>query len=140
MDHYFPFIFPFLFIGIWIFVSFLISRFGYHSLVKKYKFEGNFFGTPIGLFSATINHSRYSNSLFLHFNDKGIMIKSLILFRWFHPAIFIPYTHILSVKQSKTLFTEYVSLEVGSPFVAEIALKAKTFKRFEKQYNKAISN
>lgn len=120
--------FPF-FICFFTFIIFFISKAGWSDLAAKYQSETPFRGRRIGTISAGINLARYNNALVLFVSDKGMYIKSVLLFRPFHPAILIPWKEVMEVKEKKILFTNYFELFIGNPKVATISLKRSTFKK-----------
>lgn len=127
---------PLFFIAFWLFVFFLISRFGWARLAEKYRYDGQFFGTKIGLISATINWADYNNALILQINDKGMLIKPLKIFGFFHPPLLIPWREIKSVQERKILFVRYWELDIGQPKVARIRLKDRVFQEIEHKINR----
>ena len=106
---------------------------GWADLAARFKMEGKFHGTRIGLISASINSSSYQNSLILKYNDHGIYLNPILPFRPFHPALFIPWTEVKEVREKKIFIITYKELIIGDPFIAHIMISAKTF-------NKVYSN
>jgi hypothetical protein len=133
-----PYFFPFFFIGMWTLVTYVISKMGWTNLVDKYLFQDQFIGQRIGIISASINNSNYKNSLILKYNQDGIYLRPVILFRLFHKPILIPWTEIKEVRTKKILFTTLKELIVGHPFVAIITLKESTFRQIENQLDSSI--
>ena len=125
---YFP---PLLFAGSWILISFIISRAGWADLVTHYQTNTAFIGRRVGIISASINSANYKNSLILKFNEDGIYLRPIILFRLFHKPILIPWKEIKEIQDKKFLFFSYKKLIVGQPFVATIVLKKSTFSKIE---------
>ena len=133
MNNFFNF-FPFLFIGSWVLISFIISKMGWSNLVSKYKFDNNFIGNNIGMISASINNASYRNSIILKYNNEGIYFKTLFLFRLFHAPFFIPWEEIKNIKNKQFFFTSLVELSIGSPVIAKIKISQSTYSKFEKIY------
>ncbi len=127
---------PLFFIAFWIFVIFLISRFGWARLAGKYRFDGQFFGNRIGLISATINWAEYNNALILHVNEKGMLIKPLKIFAFFHPPLLIPWREIKEVQERKVFFIRFWELEIGRPKIGRIRLKDRDFQKIEARINR----
>ncbi len=126
--------FPILFVGMWILVTFIISKFGWADLAAKYKVEDTFIGSRIGIISASINSANYRNAIILKYNEEGIYLKTIFLFRLFHDPILIPWKEIKEVRGKKFLFFNPKQLIVGSPFVATITISSSTFSKFETDY------
>ncbi len=92
--------FPFIFIGTWIFVSYMISKMGWDKLAEKFKANDKFEGKRIGLISMTINSGNYKGAVILSYNHQGIYLKTMILLRLFHPAVVIPWSEIKEARDS----------------------------------------
>ena len=125
------YIFPFLFIGMWILITFIISKMGWAGLVANYACTETFTGTRVGIISAGINNANYNNSLVLKYNEEGIYLKPVLLFRLFHKPVLIPWKEIIEVRDKKILFYTYKELIVGQPFVAIIGLRNNVFSKIE---------
>ena len=131
-----PYFFPFFFIGMWVFVTYILSKMGWSDLVENFKLERSFSGRRIGYISASINSVNYQNSLILKCNEEGMYINSVIFFRLFHPAIFIPWSEIIDVRDKKILFTSYKELIIGNPFIATIKLRNKPYNKLRPEFEK----
>ena len=73
-----PIIFPFLFVGIWILATYIISKMGWAELVDNYQTNVTFEGKRIGIISDSINNSNYNNSIIMKYNENGISFSSSI--------------------------------------------------------------
>jgi len=133
--NYFVYFFPFLFIGMWVLISFVLSKKGWADLVTNYTINRSFEGRRVGIITASINSVNYKNSLVLQYNEEGIYLRPVVLFRLFHPPVLIPWKEIKEVRDKKILFISYKELIVGHPFVAAIGLNQNTFRKIEKQLN-----
>lgn len=120
--NYLIYLFPIFFIGMWILVTFVIAKMGWAALVENYQFDDTFTGEKIGLISASINSANYKNSLILKYNDEGIYLKPIFLFRLFHKPVLIPWKEIKDIRDKKILFITIKELTVGHPSVAFIGL------------------
>lgn len=120
--NYLIYLFPIFFIGMWILVTFVIAKMGWVALVENYQFDDTFTGEKIGLISASINSANYKNSLILKYNDEGIYLKPIFLFRLFHKPVLIPWKEIKDIRDKKILFITIKELTVGHPSVAFIGL------------------
>ena len=134
MIEYVPYLFPFFFVGMWIVVTFAISQFAWARLAKKYKLQESIKGRRIGFISASINSANYNNAIVLYSSEEGITLKAVLLFRLFHPTLFIPWSEISDVQERKILFFKFNELVIGNPFIAVIKLRNKTFKEIEEDY------
>jgi hypothetical protein len=130
----FAYFFPVLFIGMWILVTYMISKMGWADLAKFYETNKTFRGNKVGLISASINGANYNSVLILKYNDEGIFLRPVFLFRLFHEPILIPWKDIIETRDKKTLFIEFKELIVGNPFVAIVKMKKSTFAKIEKAF------
>ncbi len=116
-----------LFIAIWLGMLFLISRFGgWNKLHKAYPFPERvqkpflvrkFQSMQIGL-------SGYNGVMTLAYHPEGLGLEVMILFRFQHPKILIPWREIKLKEKSKSLF-KWSKLEIGSPAIATISVNDK---------------
>ena len=127
--------FPFLFVGSWVFVGYIISKLGWSKLASKYKFTQLFVGTRVGTISMYINFINHKNTLILAYNDEGLYIKPIILFRLFHPPILIPWKEIMEVRDKGILFFTMKQFIIGDPVVAKLRFYNSTFKKIEEEFN-----
>jgi len=110
-------------------IIFVLSRLGYQSLAKQYRYYHKFIGKRIGIISAKIGYVNYNNAFILYYNEEGIYLKPIILIRLFHAPIFIPKSDLHDF-QTKELWTfKMVKMEVGNPAITSIMIKEKTFRK-----------
>ena len=129
--NYSGYVLPFLFVGMWILVTFIVSKMGWADLVANYRYDTVFTGNRVGMISASINKANYNNSLILKYNEDGIYLKPILLFRLFHKPVLIPWKEIKEVLDKKIFFYTYKELIVGQPFVATIGIRNTVFSRLE---------
>ncbi len=120
-----------IFIGMWVFVTYVIAKVGWADLVEHFRFGEDFVGKKIGVISAGVNGASYQNALVLKCNHVGIYLRPTFLFRMFHPPILIPYKSIVDVKEKKVVVTKSVELIVGQPYIATIKLNARIFEKIK---------
>jgi len=131
----FPTFFPVFFIAMWVLAVFIISKMGWSKLAGAYRTDADTFtGTDLGSISAKINSINYNNCLVLKYNDQGIFLKTIFLFRLFHPPILIPWNDIREVEDKKILFFNFKKLTIGAPLVATIMIRRSTFEVFEREF------
>ncbi len=128
---YFFLFFPVLFIGVWVLVFFIISRFGWAKLATHYASDADFPGTRIGLISLAINWVSYNNSLVMKYNERGMYLKPLLVFRLFHKPILIPWKDIVEVRDRKLHFFNYKELVIGNPAITKLSIRSKTFSKIQ---------
>jgi hypothetical protein len=127
-------LFPLLFIGSWILVTFILSKMGWSNLAGRYRSDGDFTGNNIGMISASINEVNYKGSIILKYNNEGLYFKTLFLFRLFHPPFFIPWKEISEISNKQFLFEKIVVLKIADPVVATIKISQSTYSKFEDAY------
>lgn len=123
--------FPFIFVGMWTLVTFIISKMGWATLVDNYQTSPHFEGQRVGIISASINSINYRNSLILKYNQDGIYLRPTILFRLFHKPVLIPWKEIKEVRDKKILLFSFKELIIGQPFVAIIGISKSVFDEIE---------
>lgn len=128
---YITYLFPFFFIGMWVLVIFIILKMRWADLVTNYQSGNTFTGKKVGIISASINRADYSNSLILKYNEEGIYLKPIFIFRLFHKPVLIPWREIKEVRNKKILFYSFKELMVGAPFVAIIGLKETVYNQIK---------
>ena len=116
-----------LFIAIWLGILFLISHLGgWSKLHKAYKFP-NRVQKPFltkKFQSIQIGISNYNGVMTLSYYPEGLGLEVMILFRFQHPKILIPWKEIKLKQKSQSIFTRN-KLEVGNPPIATISVNNK---------------
>ena len=116
MKDIFPFLFLTFFIAIWLIVSLLMAKTGgWSELAKMYQGSKSFDGVFIKNQSAYINFSRYSLSLNLGINSKGLYLIPSFLFRFGHKPIFIPWADISVTRKDKFLWFSWTLIFKKTP-------------------------
>lgn len=130
---WFAYVFPVFFLGMFVLISYFISKMGWIRLAEKYKAVEGFQGERVGfLVSASVNSGNYSNAIILKYNYEGIYLKTAVMFRAFHPPVLIPWSEIKEVRDRKFFFTKMKELVIGDPFVAILTLKESVYSKIEK--------
>ena len=95
MDQWFPLLFPFFFVGMWLLVSFLLAAIsGWRTLAHLYPARGTFSGKHYFFRSGNLNGVRYGGCLTLGADRAGLSMSVLFMFRMGHPPIFIPWSDV----------------------------------------------
>lgn len=126
-----------LFAAIWLGILFLVSRFGgWNRLYKCYKFPLNaqkpfkvkkFQSIQLGL-------SNYNGVMTLSLYPEGLGMEVMILFRFGHPKILIPWRDIKLKEKSSSIFF-WNKLEVGNPSIATISVNNKILEELEPYFS-----
>lgn len=105
---YFP---PILFVGFWVFVTYLISFIGgWAALGKYYPAELSFTGETFGGNSARLGVGKYGGCFIWGANVRGLYLAVAFIFRAGHPPLFIPWQDI-TVHRLASKFFPKVELE-----------------------------
>ena len=107
---------------------------GWADLQAKYETTDQFIGNRIGIISISINSMNYNNSIILKYNEEGIYLRPVLLFRIFHKPILIPWKEIIEVRDKKILFLDLKELIIGNPFVAKLMMRKSTFNKIENPF------
>ena len=131
MNQYFPYIFPFYFAALWVGVGYWIALVGgWRLLAKRFRTQGTFAGEKWNMQSAGMRYlSNYNNALTVGADSTGLFIVPFILFRAWHPPLFVPWTEISVTHTTQLFFFKLVELRLGRseqiPFKIRPKLAAK---------------
>jgi hypothetical protein len=126
--------FPILFIAGWILVSFIMSRMGWRQLAKQYRTKRRYSFGSGDLISARINWIRYKRCLMFIHDMEGMYLRPMILFRLFHPPIFIPWREMSEEGEIKPSLIRFVLLTVGTSPITNIELDRETFLKIKQHF------
>src|SRR6266516_56545 len=112
-QEFWPF-FPIFFVGMWLSVSFVISRMGWNAFAERYSSETrpqgtaySFQSTWFGIFLA-----RYGNVVRVVFTDAGVYFYAFFLFRAFHRPFLVPWESVRRVERKKVFFWPRYRLDI----------------------------
>ena len=115
--------FPWMFIALWVSISYIISFCGgWYSLSKRYRLSEPY---PKGLcwlgwHSGGFIWAGYRSCLWIAPHPTGLFIKTgpWLLFRAGHPPVFIPWKEFKALKHHKFLFLKWDTIELAqSPWL-----------------------
>jgi hypothetical protein len=127
----FGYIFPFFFAAVWLFSTYWVALLGgWRLLAKKFRAAGPFSGQKWHMQSAAMRWlSHYNSALTVGADSEGLFIVPLILFRAWHPPLFVPWAEITAQNKTQLFFFKMVELRLGSservPFSIRPALAAR---------------
>ncbi|HTR40846.1 MAG TPA: hypothetical protein VMH87_04460 [Pseudomonadales bacterium] len=125
---YFVVLFPFLFVGMWCFVSLAISMLGgWRRLAESFPARGEPSGKQFSMQGGKVGQANYSGCLTIYSSPEGLYLSIMFPFRLGHPPLFIPWDAIHNVKTRRFLWVESVTFDVGSPSIARLQLPKKIF-------------
>jgi len=126
MDHYFPVLFPFFFLGMWLLFSFLLSRMGgWHLLAQTFRTDLPFSGNAWGFQSAMMRWAAdYRHCLTLGACPEGLYMTIWLVFRFGHPALLIPWNEI-RVRKNEGIFDGSYILTLGREAAVPMRIRGK---------------
>ena len=96
--------------ALWLFVGFVLSRLGWHSLAQCYATERERPDRRIDFASGKVGLVDYSRALALGLDDQGIHFSTSFLFRFGHRPFFVPWTDIHATIEPRLFFGKVVVL------------------------------
>ena len=114
--HYFPIVFPLFFVASWTVSLYLVAAAsGWRLLAARFRAQGPFTGQRWRLQFARMRWmSNYNGVLTMGADTTGLFMVPMMVFRIWHPALFIPWTEISVVGARQVLFFTLVELRLGS--------------------------
>jgi len=105
---------PFCFIGLWVFVGFIISRLGWASFAQRYPTRGRPMGIAYRSSSTWFGglFARYGNVVHVIFTDAGIYFFTSFLFRAFHSPFLVPWESIKRIEKKTGLFWSSYRIDI----------------------------
>ncbi len=98
------------FVPLWLFVGFVLSRRGWHSLAQRYPAERERPERRIDFVSGKIGPTDYNRAVGLGLDDQGIHFSVVFLFRFGHRPFFVPWTDMHATIEPRLLFGKAVVL------------------------------
>lgn len=119
-------VFPIYFATLWLLVGKTISYVGgWFALAKVYRIQAPFSGAKWRMQSGQMRwRTHYNNVLTLGANQKGLYLSTMLLFRFMHPPLLVPWSEI-RVRRSKGWFFEYVIFTMGHELAIPLRIRAK---------------
>jgi hypothetical protein len=119
-----------VFVGIWIFVMFLISRLGDWSRLASAGFRAG--DRPVSgprktRVSGWVGRARYKGCLTLTMSHDGFFLETWKLFAPFHPRLFIPWSAIRGMRERQVMWWNLLACDIGDPRIGVIALPVDQF-------------
>lgn len=112
-----PLLFPLVFVGMWLAISYILSRFGWIRFSRRYPCRTRPIGTsyPAPGLSFGLLGPSYRNVARAIPTAEGIYFYNFILFRMFHPAFLLPWSSIVRVEKRDGWFTRGYLLRIEDP-------------------------
>ena len=115
LKQYLPYIIPLYIVTLWTFVTYWIAlTAGWRLLAQRFRQQGVFMGQRWNMQSARMRWmARYNNALTVGADETGLFLVPFILFRLWHPALFVPWVEISALDGTELFFFKYVELRLG---------------------------
>ncbi len=112
----FGYVFPFFFATVWLFATYWVALVGgWRLLAKRFRAAGSFSGQKWYMQSAAMRWlSHYNNILTVGADSEGLFLVPFLLFRAWHPPLFVPWVEITGENKTQLFFFEMVELRLGS--------------------------
>jgi len=122
----FAVIFPIYFLSLWLLVSATISLVGgWFSLAKVYRTPVEFDGAKWGMQSGQMRWLvNYNNVLTIGVSPQGLYLASMLLLRFMHPPLLVPWSEI-KVQRKKGWVFEYVIFTMGHELAIPLRIRGK---------------
>jgi hypothetical protein len=96
----------------WSMTVWLIAQFAWTALAQDWRTLESPSGTLHSGISARIQMTRYNGTLTAHFNESGLFLEPIWLFRVGHARLFIPWQDVTALHPRTILFYKGVQLEL----------------------------
>lgn len=107
-------VFPFFFVGMWLFVSFMLASHGWVRFATAYRCDtrpvGSSFSVPYASFGAL--GPRYNGVVRAVVTQSGLYLYNFILFRAFHHPFILPWSSIERVERYSFLWSGGYDLHI----------------------------
>lgn len=115
LKQYLPYIIPLYIVTLWTFATYWIAlTAGWRLLAKRFRQQGDFMGQRWNMQSARMRWmTRYNNALTVGADETGLFLVPFILFRTWHPALFVPWVEISALSGTELFFFKYTELRLG---------------------------
>jgi hypothetical protein len=119
-------IFPIYFLCLWFLVASVVSFVGgWFSLSRLYRTRVPFDGTKWRMQSGRMRWlTNYNNVLTIGVNPQGLYLASVLLFRFMHPPLLIPWSEI-KVRRRKGWVFEYTIFTMGHELEIPLWIREK---------------
>ena len=106
--------FPFLFIGMWLSISFVLSRFGWAKFARRYSCglrpEGDYFS--VSMLSFGTFGPYYNGVVRVLPTREGLYFYCSILYRAFHEPFLIPWSSVYKIKFLNGIFRKRYEIHI----------------------------
>lgn len=123
-----PVVFAVVFPCFCCFVLWILSHVGgWRRLAKHYRTEKKPEGKVFAGIQAMVGLVSYRSALDCTVTEEGFFLRPMLLFRFAHPTLFIPWSECNEVKRADLLWIKWVKIRVGSPKSGTLTLPLSIF-------------
>jgi hypothetical protein len=128
------FIFPAYFVALWLFVCAIISLIsGWTTLARRFQSTVPFVGKKWTCQSGQMRlFSGYHNCLTVGCNREGLYLATMLMFRFRHPPLLVPWTEI-AISEKKILFFRFVRFDLGHELEIPLFLRLKLAQNLKRE-------
>ena len=123
-------LFPFFFVGMWCFVCFIISRFGWSAWAEIYRCDRQLQGKSYSGRSGQFNFQGcYNRALNVVLCEEGIGLSVMLPWRVGHPPLLLPWSKVVGVEEKNYFFFRILQITIsdaGKTFSFGLPISAKT--------------
>lgn len=124
-------LFPVFFVGMWCFVLWFLSiQSGWSKLADSYHSTAPFKGKYLSFQSARMGLISFQSSLEIGIGKKGLFLLPMVLFRWFHKPLLIPWSEI-KAKPRKRWMSDGCGLTFSAVPEVSVEVYGRTFKKLK---------
>lgn len=123
--------FAVVFLSIWCFVMFLISRLGDWKRLAAAGFRAGdraVTGTRKTWVTGWVGRARYKGCLTVTLSHDGFFLETWKPFAPFHPRLFIPWSAIRGKRERQVQLWNLLACDIGDPRIGVVALPVEDFK------------
>ncbi len=126
-------LFPAFMVAVWLFATTMTSYLGgWHALSLRYQANGIFGGQKWNYQSGQMRaFTNYNGCLTVGASPAGLYLRPFALFRFQHPALFIPW-HEIRVERKRYLFREMTALYLSSEYSIPLRISNRLAEKIQK--------
>ncbi len=122
---------PFVFVGFWMAVCFLLGSIsGWRDVAANYEDSNPIRHPRFKMIRGRVGFINYNNCLTAEAAPEGLHLSVWKLFRAGHPPLLIPWDAMHNAQAKTFFFSENIHFDVGSPRCARMALPRKIFEGY----------
>lgn len=106
-------LFPLGFLAVWLLICTMSALFsGWRRLAERFATTAEFHGQMFRMRSAKMRFAQYNGAINIGSGPEGLYLRPVVVFRFRHPALLIPW-YETEVRNQRVLFFRYAVLMLG---------------------------